>query len=293
MGWLGLTTLVVAAALTACGQENGAADAGVVDAAGPDVAGPDAAGPDPVAAEDFASAFAHAYCNGLGSCCSSAGLAHDGAACITTMTAEAEHRFTPAPPLRKYDPLSAGQCIVEVKALWPTCRTSPAAENKVKGACDRIFLGTVAVGGACQSDLDCAQASQGPVLCEINVNMPVPPAPICVVDPPGQLDEPCLGGAPYDPATPFPHRTCAPSLYCDRAVNRCLTRHGEGEDCNSSVLCDSTLWCHSTGPTTGACEKVVALGLPCTFNGQCASGVCYQDVCSDGIPVDAAKCALR
>jgi hypothetical protein len=265
----------VAAGLAACAEEDGPAEP---------------AGPDPILAEDFPAAFAHAYCDDLGPCCSSAGLAHDGAACITTMTAEAQDLLSQAPPLRKYDPVSAGQCIADLKALWPTCRTSPAAEEKAQEACQGIFTGTVAVGGACQSDHDCAPSSQGPVHCEVNVNMPVPPAPICVVDPPGKLDEPCIGSAPYEPATPFPHLRCEDSLYCDRAINRCRQRHGEGEDCNPSMLCESTLWCHATGPTSGACEKTLALGAPCTFHGQCASGVCLPDVCRDGIPVDAAKC---
>jgi hypothetical protein len=245
--------------------------------------------PTAVSSDDFVAAFAKAFCDAMERCCTNAGIAVDHASCMTNLTRDGEH-FLNSPPLRKYDPVRAGKCVDEARSQLSLCRTTRLKDLEFTEACKAIYAGTVAPGGACQSNRDCAEASNGPMRCEVDVTNPVPPAPICVLDPLGKLGEPCLGSAPYEPGVRYPHFACADPLYCD-VTNHCQPQHGEGGDCSPAVLCESTLWCHSTGPTTGACERRLEPGSPCTYDAQCSSSTfCYEAVCTDGTSIGPAQC---
>ena len=133
------------------------------------------------------------------------------------MTREGQHILTSTNSSRVYDGAGAARCIDQVRTLLSVCMTSTQLLDQLKHACDGVYAGTVAVSGGCQSTKDCAQGEKGPVQCELDVTTVGTPMPVCVVDPPGLLGEPCFGPGPKDPNVHFPHLACADGLYCDAA----------------------------------------------------------------------------
>jgi hypothetical protein len=254
--------------------------------------GPDAGIIKRVPIDDFVSAFSKAYCDALGFCCTNAGIPYGQDVCVAQMTLSAQQILAQVHPLRTYDDVGAGQCVDAMQSMWSSCALSPDQIDP-KTACDAVFAGTVAPGGACQSDNDCAKSADGPMRCEPDATMPVPPMPVCVLDRPGQIGEPCHGTAPPDPNVHFPHLACQDELFCD-ATNHCQTRVGAGAACGPSQECASNLFCETpTGPE-GTCVAKIPLGGPCRDGivGECLSGVCYQQSCAAGVPVGPKDCSV-
>jgi hypothetical protein len=146
---------------------------------------------------------------------------------------------------------------------------------------------------------------------------PLPPgigsacAPGLLCDMPGATGGICRGpGNVGDDCTRIP---CEASLYCDRSVtpNRCsaLPTAGQpcqqssfrcaapsycnvsvspyvcatpaqlGQPCSGSVLCDTSLYCDSTGATASTCQARLPDGWTCTQNGMCLSSDCSSGMC--------------
>jgi hypothetical protein len=240
-----------------------------------------------VSADDFVTAFVRATCDAIAACCASASFPFDRAACETSETREAQHILTDTNSLRVYDPAGAARCIDNARAVLSLCVTSNAIVDRMKHSCDEVYAGTVAVGGACQSEKDCAQGTQGPVECEIDALLaPMPtPMPICVVDNPGMVGEACLGSIMRDPTVHFPHLTCADGLYCDM-TGHCQTSVAQGGACAHDE-CVKTAWCDGS---TSTCAAQFPLGTACVSDLQCTSGACEGQLCSNGTPIAATGC---
>jgi hypothetical protein len=216
----------------------------------------------------------------------SAGSPFDREACVAAQTREAGAILADTNANRTYDPAGAARCIDGVRAILARCSYASTVKDEAIEACKGVFAGTVAPGGACQSSKDCAPSDMGPVECEVDRTAPpLPPMPICVVDPPGLAGEPCAGPGPNDPTVAFPHLTCADGLYCD-ATNHCLARAAQGAACMRVDECGADLSCEG-----GVCTALADLGASCIDDFQCRSRTCYQQACATGVPIDVRVCS--
>ena len=247
-----------------------------------------------IAESDFPNRYARAFCETFGACCLKEQFAFGRDSCLEGAMRAGEGVLANTHPQWLYDPRRAGRCIEKLQASWSSCRLTDTARWEWLDACRDIFKGTVAPGGACQSNNDCAESSEGPVLCETNVLMPTPPMPTCVVDRPGQVGEACRGnaGGPFDPNTPYPHFLCADGLYCgETPPQSCQPRRGLGEECHAhDAACRAELWCRPTSVDTGNCEARGGPGAACDSDSQCASNDCLKNLCNEGMAPDAMLC---
>jgi hypothetical protein len=241
--------------------------------------------PSGVAQEEFVAKYVDAFCGTIGSCCSSAMVPFDRDACVAAEARDAQVKLDDTNALRKYDPAGAARCIDVTRSTFASCATSDRTTIEWTNVCERIYVGTVLLGGACRSERDCAPSDQGPVWCAVDQTAPpVPPMPICVVDPPGLAGEPCLGEGPRDTSVPFPHHTCTRGFYCD-TTNRCVPKLKQGAACPLSWECEESLSCHNV-----VCEPLLDLGAPCDSDMQCSSTACDQQACATGVPLAPANC---
>jgi hypothetical protein len=241
-----------------------------------------------VAAGDFAAAFADAICEALAGCCANAGTPIDRNACIMRMTLEGGSVLRATSASRTYDPVGAGQCIEGTRSIFASCVMKPPNQQEFTEICRHMYVGTVEVGGRCNSDNDCADSDLGIIRCEPVGPAISPPNVMCVVDPPGQIGEVCRSSVlPIDFDQNLPaHLSCAEGLYCD-GTNHCQPRLPEGAPCVLTEQCASTLWCSPGGinSTNSSCVPRASLGTACALDQTCTSGTCYQSVCAPGVPI--------
>jgi hypothetical protein len=139
-------------------------------------------------------------------------------------------------------------------------------DGDVPEQCTKMITGTVVGGGDCYSRVECAAEGS---ICEPPPEMgPQPEAPIRkltgVCSAPPQLGQACENGQ------------CAPSLYCDNAMMKCVAKVASGGDC-SNAQCQDDLFCDQNS----RCVSPPGSGQPCGQPpNQCARElVCRDDVC--------------
>lgn len=209
----------------------------------------------------------------------------------------------------EYDPDAAKECIDAVHDL--ECG-SAFLEDAPSDACDKVYQGTVADGGACWIDEQCKSG-----YCQAADCMAECCQGTCVAEPPpagiGQdcSNSGCVDGAYCDFATdtcqplkqaggvcfsdqecaqgleclgdtcqagpaegaPCIDTECALPLYCEPASMTCKKLPREGEACDLDVgACALGLVCNANSKT---CTPPGGVGSPCSFDffgGGCASG---------------------
>lgn len=172
-----------------------------------------------------------------------------------------------------YDPLAAGRCLESVRDGY--CLAVPFSDL----ACEDLFAGLVAEGGACTSDFECAAGAP----CEVSsctvqcCTGTCGPAPVPPAEPPAlaEVGEACAG---HDDCAEGAYcdfdRTCAAmpdaegercvfgcargDLYCDTDLLQCRRYAGLGEPCDEARPCDPA-WSHCDG----ACRLRPRPGEPC------------------------------
>jgi hypothetical protein len=241
---------------------------------------------------------AAAICDGLGSCCRSAGFPFDDAACrnqwVTGMSSEA-----PTSTAVSYDANVAGECVASLRPYVAACGTAPTPTTD---ACARIYVGTKPEGAACQSDEECARPAQGFAYCNdgaiTSADAGTSSTPVCVVEGPevhGTVGQGCsmtcttdgsgescgasgsFGSADGGSPTPTPGVACftndgvycSPSYTCQR-----MAEVGGACDlggCVRGAYCDSTSRvCVALGQPGAACS-----GQTCVDTAFCGTaGVC-------------------
>ena len=133
-----------------------------------------------------------------------------------------------------------------------TCATIAAMLPWAEPCLESAWTGTVATGGQCDFQFECAQDN----VCS--------PGRQCLALPGANM--PCLNQA------------CATGLYC--SAGTCLTQVAEGGTCTSSVQCQKGLFCDAGTPTR-MCTKLHAVGEKCSGPGTCAAGsTCLPGTCA-------------
>jgi hypothetical protein len=189
-----------------------------------------------------------------------------------------------------YDGAKAQSCIDMLNAL-PSCNRSTVSGINVNQECNTIFTGTVAGGGACFFDQECASATCQTTAsnCDsftqccagscLAVSAPVAvggdcsaagatcvSGAVCVVGSSATQTETltCLNpGGAGAACTNF--EACDSGLYCDSTSETCKTPVATGGACNPTIgssMCDSPKdYCDTT---TMVCTPLLAVGSPCT-----------------------------
>ena len=147
-----------------------------------------------------------------------------------------------------YDERAAAACVDALAAI--SCDLSARDARLEPDACANVFTGTVAQGGPCGFDEECASAR-------------CTPAALCPDD-----YTCCIGTC----ATP-PHTAalgdacqidsdCALDAFCSGAG--CHALLADGESCSASAQCDFDLICNRPSPTqSGECGRPPQLGEAC------------------------------
>lgn len=238
----GLCTLMVLAGLPACGgksDSDGAAATGGTSGTG-GTRGSGAAGS--LAESEVQPTLFAAACAALQSCCEREGLGYDPDACQVVEGALVMEGIFAG---EQYDEGAAAACLEHIRTELAACRWIA-----YDGPCYAMFTGTLSAGATCAQDSDCAPVEKADVYCD----------EVCVVEPRGQLGDPCNAsctGMPNGPigcggpgGGPSDGLICLDydGVYCERATFTCVATLDEGQPCESGQ-CGYGLYCDSQQPT--------------------------------------------
>jgi len=219
------------------------------------------------------------YCDVFAPCCAKAGLRSDGVACQALYGALAPSG---------YDAAAGNDCLREIRAASssPTFCDSPGSTSSAP-SCKRVFSstgGTVAPGGICTKDSDCAASAEGSVRCATLYKSGAEIRKCQVQISGGKAgDSPCVGTV--DGSTTYYSGSStatdvAPRGYlcdikdgvrCDSTADKCVAISpiggactGGSSDCVKDAFCDyKTKTCLAKLPAGSTCD---------TFGSQCMVG---------------------
>jgi hypothetical protein len=276
----------------------------------------------PVALGAFSSGYADAWCRGLKPCCGASGFPFDLDQCKQSVGSVLDSfvKSTSTLPNRVFDEMVAGACVEAQGQRLASCNDRDAFNGG--DACDGLFRGTVALGGSCAENQECAPATGG-VRCNAGVCEPYQdpldrPAP--TRNPLGATcnstcsADPFLSYCEY-PDVPEPLAGCYADdgLFCSNETQVCEPLPRVGEACPqahcekdtycslgkcvaavTSGPCDSRDQCAHTSKCnidTLTCEPRKANGESCNDLDDCLSASCVGDVCRDWSVATPARCA--
>jgi hypothetical protein len=193
----------------------------------------------------------------------------------------------------KFDAKVMNDCLKEFVAPDNTCVTVESAKPWAMACMTSAWSGTVAVGSACDFNHECATDS----FCASNRTCTALPAENQPCSPQG-----CAGGLFCDTAAvsgPVCRARltagvactstlqCQKGLFCDTGaplgMRTCTALHANGETCDGSFGCSSTLCLSGTCEVTGSgCFTDAACGgrcsndatISCTADSGCGNGTC-------------------
>jgi hypothetical protein len=237
--------------------------------------------------ETLPSVLAKSLCEGLSTCCRSAGHSVDQEACESQAETAYLHLTVAT---TEYDRALAAKCVADTRSTVASCTMPQAIPS-----CAAMVAGKVALGGVCTSDGDCVQPSDRRALCAPldsgatracvastaiqRATLGQPCADTCVTDSAGTLlgcgvDEGTIDAPPANGAGCYGQD----GLYCDAATWTCQGLVEAGGSCKSTSACVDTARCDSV---TQQCVAKGNEGSACTSTGsECVPGT-YCD--TDGL----------
>ncbi len=118
----------------------------------------------PISLDQYPQAYANAVCDTIAPCCKSANVTYEETGCKSAATDQWTQEIARSSAAHtKYDADAAGRCIAAIKKVVASCKS---AVDHSTAVCNDVFVGTIAVGGACTSRDDCA----APGTCEQDPN---------------------------------------------------------------------------------------------------------------------------
>jgi hypothetical protein len=153
-----------------------------------------------------------------------------------------------------FDAGTMNACLQAFVAPDGTCATIAAMLPWAEPCLESAWTGTVATGGQCDFQIECAQDN----VCSSSR--------VCTALPGENM--PCANQA------------CASGLYC--SAGTCLPQVAEGSTCTSSVQCQRGFFCDTTGSApTRTCTKLRAIGEKCSGTATCEPGsTCLPGTCA-------------
>jgi hypothetical protein len=249
------------------------------------------------AEQTFADTLVSAFCDGLASCCSSRTRVLDEAGCETKVRAIVAGRESPSDDVR-FDADAAAQCLENMRATLATCAGIELEP------CNRIYVGTLAAGQACDRNDECAPVQGSRTYCTGTCKAARRAAAgescvrtchdetDCVVlpgEPPSDLMNKsawgecfaedglaCVGGTCV--RSPAEGAACLAGAFCDRGLDcesgTCVRLPTIGETCAGS--CAPGAYCSAAD----VCAQELAAGAPCDDEEACSSSSCGRNACA-------------
>lgn len=163
--------LAVSVSVAACSEESGGERGG---SGGGTEAGP-------VPEDELVEALAEATCRGMSTCCEARSLGFDEAACRQNVR-DFWYHFLPRPStLIQYDADAAGRCVRASHDRAAACEY-PDTETE---PCNRMHVGTLPPGAACEQWDECAPVEGGEPECDFSGGG------VCVNTVRGEVGDPC------------------------------------------------------------------------------------------------------
>lgn len=269
--WLGGAGLglLLAALVPACGGSVNGAPGGDGDG-------------EPVPIEALPEQLANAYCENIAGCCDTAAIAFDLATCRANVKAVVQKSVNEA--LRansRYEASAAGACVVAYGKYFKRC--VEADSESIEASCNRVFVGTIALGGACTRNEECAPTADGSGHCLSESDNPQgfcfgPNAPSST--PRGKLGDACIGSCQGGKAD------CAVAVPTSSVTTACFADEG--------LQCDfRTQTCQPLVAPGGACDHGACVaGAFCTNASVCAATKSDGESCADASECTAHQCFL-
>lgn len=224
--------------------------------------------------DDSGQKFLDDYCGAIAPCCVRAGYSGDTSSC---------RGFLGLGMSSSVDVDAANACVAATRAAVAKdakfCDTLSSPE--VDAACSKVVpksasTGThsVAPGGACSNDGDCAASAEGTAHCVYAGSN----SRVCQIWVPGKAgDSPCVstieaGGSSTvftgNEAPPVKGFSCAKSdkVTCDIQSHTCVAMQEPGASCKSDEGCVQTAWCDLV---KGTCAARAAVGAACSGMSSC------------------------
>jgi hypothetical protein len=225
---------------------------------------------------DFCNAYASATCGESTNCATPMAACVNEQAQICTSSAQA----ATSDGNRQYTAANAPACVNQAQSVYSNAVVSFASTTSLLATCANVFVGSVALGGACSSNYDCVGAYTGTsaagVICD---------QAKCVQESTVQAGPTGYCGEPG--------QVCATGSYCNTAKSPavCTLGGSAGTPCNVTTPCGPSLRC------AGVCEPLATQGETCTQNSDCDPSVPFCDVfdgfvCTTGLIFSPAEKAL-
>lgn len=259
-----------------------------------------------VKAEDYPSKLAEAECKNLVAC----GNSPDSATCAESVVLEGNQVETVLADIASgkimYDASEAGKCLDE----YNTSCTFDGFMNGSDSACNHVFSGTVAQGGACFESLECAGGASctqtdsscdaSTTCCPGTCGAPAPTAvalggvcqgssdcagkAYCKFPDSGMGDSICTALIQTEGTACGDIDACADPMYCDLDFSTfmgvCTTAAASGAMCNKDELLPCTDARDYCDPTSMKCTRKVAVGGACPTDVDCVGfATCVNAVC--------------
>jgi hypothetical protein len=228
--------------------------------------------------QSFAEKFAAESCEAAAPCCDPAGYPRS-TTCASDLRDSLTEYIAELDGLQvRYDGQAAADCVAAAAAFASSCEAT--AEEGEMEACNRVFVGLVPEGAACERDVECA----GDGDCNQDTG-----SGRCVIEGGRHLNqgEPCNGscdgnacsisvggsaGSPVVQGEGYCYRS--DGLYCSEG-RVCELLGGSGAGCTSSEGCVDGTYCDFLAAQCAPRRKD---GESCLFSEECASGRCAGDV---------------
>ncbi len=238
-------------------------------------------------AQTWFGSYAHAICTGIAPCCKAEGQAHDPAACEQFYdylgNAGLQHSLDNG---GHFDQTAADACLSQLQGWYDGCTGASSGPD----VCQRVVDGTVAPGGACQTDFDCKLPDQGTVGCLLGSGSGSHGT--CVQHLPAEEGKPC--GNDTGQSTVY---DCSsdPAFACDYNSNTCTKKLAVGAACDSGTCVDDASCSYDAQTGGSTCQPLAALGATCTGYGSCVSDAyCDGTTCAAklaaGAPCTGDEC---
>ena len=210
----------------------------------------------PATVADFCTQYADAVCQITTTTCVGVTMAscttfQEGV--CTTLATQAM-----ADGKRIFAPANQQDCINKVKAAFSSTNPiTPTTQASIDLACNYVFQGKgVQLTDSCTTQFDCAGTTNGTIICDAAQKL-------CATSTSVAGNKQC--GDVGD--------VCATNFYCSSATVPVCTAEGTSgaaSPCSALTPCDSNSRC-----AAGTCMPLVAAGLACTADSDCASdGYC-------------------
>jgi hypothetical protein len=240
--------VVGASGLAACGSEDSSPPTATVEG--------------PLPEGRFLTELQAALCDGLGRCCSDAGLPHNPEACRRYIAEQVRYNFPPQHRDRfEYDPVKAGECVALARRTTETCLSTSLFDI----LCFEAYAGKTQPGEVCIHHMECAVPPGGKASCDTLGGAEMQ----CRSQPRGAAGDRCNGNC-----TEGPEQTgCGGEIrYSDPVVANCYPTDG--------LYCDD-----------GFCRRLVPLGESCDIYDVCELGA--QCECEGASPCATSRCAPK